>query len=132
MIEALEYGLILFLGLVVNTFLYAPFNLFNSFTGMKIRIAFSGLIYKKVFKFNMSGKESEAPGRIMNLITNDVAKFENMFLQLPFLIVAPLQTIFFVVAFARLVHVHFLVGISVMVLFIPIQYIIGKLINKFK
>lgn len=99
---------------------------------MKVRIAFSGLIYKKVFNFNMSGKENEAPGRIMNLITNDVTKFENLFMLLPYIIIAPLQTIFFVVALAKVVHEHFLIGLIVMILFIPMQYAISNLINKFK
>lgn len=124
--------MLLFIGIAITATLATPLVLGNSFMGMKIRIAFSGLIYKKVFKFDMSGKENESSGRIMNLITNDVTKFEYLFMLLSFLAIAPIQALFFVFAFARLVHVHFLVGLCAMILAVPIQYVISKLINRFK
>ena len=124
--------MLLVISIAVVAIISTPVILRNRFMGMKLRIACTGLIYKKVFKFDMTGKENEAAGRIMNLITNDVNKFEFMFMLASFMVIGPIQAVFFVICFARLVHVDFLVGLLAMVFFVPIQYIISKLINKFK
>ena len=131
-ITALEYGMLLVIGICVVAILQTPLVLSNRFMGMKLRISFSGLIYKKVFKFDMNGKENEANGRIMNLITNDVNKFEFMFMLLGFMFIGPFQALFYVFCFARLVHVDFLFGLLTMVFAVIIQYIFSKLIDRFK
>ena len=45
---ALLYGLILALGVSINSIVHHPLFLYNHLTGMRLRLACSGLIYKKV------------------------------------------------------------------------------------
>ena len=45
---AIEYGIILCLGVFVNTIVHHPMFLCNNIIGVKLRLSCSGLIYKKV------------------------------------------------------------------------------------
>ncbi len=59
LITALLYALLLTIGICINTLTHHPLFLTNNLIGMKMRLACSGLIYKKVsiqFEFVFSFK----------------------------------------------------------------------------
>lgn len=51
LITAIEYGLLLVLGVFINTIVHHPMFLCNNIIGLKLRLSCSGLIYKKVILF---------------------------------------------------------------------------------
>lgn len=132
LLTALEYGILLCLGLVVISLLHNPVFLSNIMMGLKCRLACSGLIYKKVFKYDFCGKENIASGRIMNLIATDVTRLERLVVFLPYLIIAPLQAVFVVIVLGELVDIYFLTGLCVLATFVLMQYIVSKLISHLK
>lgn len=50
---ALFYGFILCFGVAINAVIHHPLFLYNNLTGMKLRLACTGLIYKKVPFFSI-------------------------------------------------------------------------------
>ncbi len=130
--HALEYGALLCLGVIINATIHHPLFLANNLIGLKLRLACSGLIYKKIFKYNFCGKENEASGRIMNLITNDCGRLELVTLFLGYLIIGPLEALFVIYVLVQIVDVHFLTGLGVMCVFVPSQSIVSKMIDHMR
>ena len=60
--RALIYGSLLCLCTMLNAVIHHPYFLRVILMGMKIRIACSGLIYKKLFKLNYSCEENKSIG----------------------------------------------------------------------
>jgi ATP-binding cassette subfamily C (CFTR/MRP) protein 4 len=75
--EALFYALLLCICITVNTIMHHPYFLRIILMGMKMRIACSGIIYKKLFKLNFSSAENKSiSGQIINMLSNDVSRIE--------------------------------------------------------
>ncbi len=153
---ALEYGTLLCLCVFINATIHHPAFLCNNLIGLKLRLSCSGLIYKKIFKYNFCGKESEVSGRVMNLISNDcnqsfltknlcfnLFNLRNLFilkggrlelvtLFISYLVIGPLQAIFVIAVLIKVVDKHFLTGLGVMCIFVPSQSIISKLIDHLR
>ncbi|XP_015127764.1 multidrug resistance-associated protein 4 [Diachasma alloeum] len=60
--------------------------------GMRLRIASSSLIYRKILKLSRSSANRTTSGQIINLLSNDVARFDQVFTLLHSLWIIPLQS----------------------------------------
>ncbi|KAI5634784.1 ABC transporter transmembrane region domain-containing protein [Phthorimaea operculella] len=58
--------------------------------GMRVRIACCSLIYRKILKLNRAGSNKTAPGQVINLMSNDVNRFDMASLFLNYIWVMPL------------------------------------------
>jgi ATP-binding cassette subfamily C (CFTR/MRP) protein 4 len=83
--------------LVLLSFIRVLFNqwfMFQLFVfGMKVRIACSALIYRRCLKLNKSSLEKTTAGQLVNLLSNDVNRFDNAFIFLHFLWICPVELI---------------------------------------
>ncbi|XP_014221942.1 multidrug resistance-associated protein 4-like [Trichogramma pretiosum] len=59
--------------------------------GYKLRVASSAMIYKKVLKLSSESASQAGGGTVINLLTNDVVRFEQMFVFLHYFWLMPLQ-----------------------------------------
>ncbi|XP_015127759.1 multidrug resistance-associated protein 4 [Diachasma alloeum] len=59
--------------------------------GMRLRIASSSLVYRKILKLSRSSANRTAGGQITNLLSNDVARFDRVFTLLHYLWITPIQ-----------------------------------------
>lgn len=66
-------------------------------------------------------------GFIVSLLSTDAARLESSFVFLPFFVIAPLQAMFVVYFMIQQIGVTFLAGLVLLVMFVPVQIIIGKL-----
>lgn len=71
-------------------------------------------------------------GLITNLLNNDSANVELMMKGIPYFVLAPIETCFVIWFLIRKVDLEFLAGVLFLFSFIPIQLILGKLINIVK
>lgn len=129
---ALEFGTLITLSVLISQSVFTPVFINHYMVGLKTRLACQGLMYKKLLRYKFCGKENESTGRIINLMTNDVSRFEKLVILLPYLFIAPVQALFIVFVLAELVDVHFLTGLGVLILFIPCQYVVSKLLDRLK
>ena len=117
--EAVFYagGIILFnlLRLMINSYVVhlAPH------IGMKIRVAVCSLIYRKSLRLSQTALGETSPGKMVNLLTNDVNRFDWATFFVNALWISPLLT--FIVGCILLFEIGFvgLIGIVVIFMIVP-------------
>lgn len=111
-------------GIVVSTALilvtYHPFYFFAFKSAAKVRIAFSGLMYKKSLRLRKSCQDVHN-GKIINLLSNDLTKLELALQILHDIWKGPLQTVVFLFVMYSEIGVAAILGIILLVISIPTQ-----------
>ncbi|XP_067134883.1 ATP-binding cassette sub-family C member 4-like isoform X2 [Centruroides vittatus] len=99
---------------------------------MKLRIAFCTLIYRKAIRLSPSSLERSNVGQMVNLLANDVGKFQNKVICLPVLFTSP----FFIITSIAMLWKYYgwtiLIGFLVIFLYFPIQIALSKLYSKLR
>ncbi|KAK6325297.1 hypothetical protein J4Q44_G00046390 [Coregonus suidteri] len=100
--------------------------------GMKMRVAMCHMIYRKALCLSSAAMGKTTTGQIVNLLSNDVNKFDEVTIFLHFLWVGPLQA----AAVLGLLWVEIgpscLAGMAVLVVLMPTQTMFGRLFSKFR
>ncbi|XP_026764574.2 ATP-binding cassette sub-family C member 4-like [Galleria mellonella] len=119
---------------LINLFSVGTLLLFNhgalnqSCTGMRVRIACCSLVYRKILKLNHTGINKTGPGHVINLMSNDVNRFDIAVIYLHFVWIAPIVASFVSYLVWKLVSWATLSGLAVMLLqSVVIQVYLSKL-----
>lgn len=81
---------------------------------------------------NFYGSDNKLAAQVMNLLTNDAAKLEFSVIFLPYLFVVPIEFVVMVVILSQMIDVSILMGLIIVVIFIPVQLLLGKFLNKLR
>ncbi|XP_073318323.1 ATP-binding cassette sub-family C member 4-like [Pagrus major] len=100
--------------------------------GMKIRVAMCHMIYKKALCLSSSAMGKTTTGQIVNLLSNDVNKFDEVTIFLHFLWVGPLQAAAVVGLLWVEIGPSCLAGMVVLMFLMPVQTMFGRLFSKFR
>ncbi|XP_072319302.1 ATP-binding cassette sub-family C member 4 [Eucyclogobius newberryi] len=100
--------------------------------GMKIRVALCHMIYKKALRLSSSAMGKTTTGQIVNLLSNDVVRFDQVTIFLHFLWVAPLQALVVVGLLWAEIGPSCLVGMVVLMFLMPTQTMFGRLFSRFR
>lgn len=119
--EAYFYAMGIVLTSLLMLMIVHPFYLFAFKSACKVRVACSGLIYKKALRMLKSSAEEGQSGRIVTLLTNDLAKLEHGFKFLNDLFIGTFETIAFFIVIYLKIGVAAVIGMATLVLFIPLQ-----------
>nr|APD26522.1 ATP-binding cassette transporter subfamily C member 4 X4 protein [Brachionus koreanus] len=135
--DALTYATYIAIGVTVNCVVHHPYFLELTRIGMKLRLASSGLLYKKVFSFkafklNMSGADNQLGGQLINMLSNDGTRIEYSVYFIPHLIIAPLQSSIIIFILAETIDISILSGLVIIFLAIPLQSFLGNIIDKLR
>lgn len=89
--------------------------------GMKVRVACCSLIYRKCLKLSKVAMAETTIGQMINLLSNDVNRFDYASLNFHNLWVTPIQA--FLIMYLVYYHVGWtgMVGVWFIMLFIPMQ-----------
>ncbi|TWW64058.1 Multidrug resistance-associated protein 4 [Takifugu flavidus] len=117
------------LGLVVLHHLYFYYV---QRSGMKIRVAMCHMIYKKALSLSSSAMGKTTTGQIVNLLSNDVNRFDEVTIFLHFLWVGPLQAAIVVALLWAEIGPSCLAGMGVLMFLMPMQTMFGRLFSKFR
>ncbi|XP_068446641.1 ATP-binding cassette sub-family C member 4-like isoform X2 [Clinocottus analis] len=101
-------------------------------TGMKIRVAMCHMIYNKALRLSSSAMGKTTTGQIVNLLSNDVNKFDDVTIFLHFLWVGPLQAAAVVGLLWVEIGPSCLAGMVVLLFLMPTQTMFGRLFSKFR
>lgn len=105
----------------LKTFVVNPYTLAVQHIGMKMRVTCCTLIYRKALKLSKTALGETTIGQAVNLLSNDVNRFDNAIVFLNYLWLGPLQTIitaYFMYVEAGLAGIC---GVATLLLFIPLQ-----------
>ncbi|XP_063733833.1 ATP-binding cassette sub-family C member 4-like isoform X2 [Eleginops maclovinus] len=101
-------------------------------TGMRIRVAMCHMIYKKALGLSSESMGQTTTGQIINLLSNDVNRFDEITLNLHYLWVGPLQAMVIIVLLWYQIGPSCLAGVAVLALMVPVQTLFGKLFGIFR
>ncbi|XP_023230048.1 multidrug resistance-associated protein 4-like [Centruroides sculpturatus] len=116
----------------IYLFTYNTNYIMSELIGMKLKIAFCTIIYRKAMRLSPSSLEKSNVGQMVNLIANDVSKFQNYTNSIPYLFTNPF---FIITAIAMLWQYYgwtILVGFLAIFFYIPIQFALSKLYSKLR
>ncbi|XP_028992903.1 multidrug resistance-associated protein 4 isoform X2 [Betta splendens] len=100
--------------------------------GMKIRVAMCHMIYKKALCLSSLAMGKTTTGQIVNLLSNDVNKFDDVTIFLHFLWVGPLQAAAVVGLLWAEIGPSCLAGMVVLMFLLPLQTMFGRLFSTFR
>nr|APD26526.1 ATP-binding cassette transporter subfamily C member 4 X5 protein [Brachionus koreanus] len=123
------YGSFIFLSLLICTLVDHVYFWNSAKIGLQIQVALRGLLYQKTFDLH---KDDIVKGKLDDVFSNGLSAFEAIIEFLPYFIIAPLQLIFVTCYLYAYVHYTFLAGCLILICFLPIQFLTGKLFEHFQ
>ncbi|XP_069614144.1 ATP-binding cassette sub-family C member 4 isoform X2 [Ranitomeya imitator] len=100
--------------------------------GMKLRVAMCHMIYKKALRLSNTAMGKTTTGQIVNLLSNDVNKFDQVTIFLHFLWAGPLQAIAVTVLLWIEIGPSCLAGMAVLIILMPLQTVLGKFFTSLR
>ncbi|XP_071865797.1 ATP-binding cassette sub-family C member 4 isoform X2 [Bombus fervidus] len=101
--------------------------------GMRVRIACSSLMYRKILRLSRSSTNVTTPGQIINIMSNDVARFEQLFVALHYIWILPIQGALITFMIWESVGIASLAGVFLITMqTVPVQGYLGKWVSKLR
>src|SRR5262249_47575587 len=94
--------------------------------GMHLRVACCNLLYRKALRLSRTALGQTTVGQMVNLLSNDVNKFDYTLLHIPFLLIAPLVTLIITIVLWFYIRPTVLVGVAMVCAYIPVQTWISR------
>ncbi|XP_058797685.1 probable multidrug resistance-associated protein lethal(2)03659 isoform X2 [Phymastichus coffea] len=110
----------------LNVLVIHPFMMAILHMGMKMRVACCTLIYRKSLKLSRTALGETTIGQAVNLLSNDVNRFDVALIFLHYLWIGPLETIIVMYVMYQKVQESAIIGVATLLMFIPLQGFLGK------
>eukprot|EP00095_Tigriopus_kingsejongensis_P003130 snap_masked-scaffold438_size171652-processed-gene-0.1 protein:Tk03130 transcript:snap_masked-scaffold438_size171652-processed-gene-0.1-mRNA-1 annotation:"multidrug resistance-associated protein 4" len=131
-VEAYLYGLGVVLMSALYTFTHHPYFFGVMRVGMRVRITLSALIYRKALRLSSASMGKSTVGQMVNLLANDVSRFDSACLFIHYLWAGPLQLILVVCLTWREVGWSTLAGAGIVICSVPLQSWIGRVFSRLR
>lgn len=128
------YGLYLVMLQAVYVLMVHPYYWSAFRIGMDVRIACCHLVYRKSLRLSKAALAQTTIGQIVNLMSNDVNRFDWLLIYPHFIVIGPLMTIattlilYYLEEFGN----ECLPGIAILILYIPFQSVLGKVFTTLR
>ncbi|XP_043334217.1 ATP-binding cassette sub-family C member 4-like isoform X2 [Cervus canadensis] len=100
--------------------------------GMRLRVAVCHMIYRKALCLSSSTMGKTTTGQIVNLLSNDVNRFDQVTIFLHYLWVGPLQAIAVTTLLWMEIGISCLAGMAVLIILLLLQSFFGMLFSSFR
>ncbi|XP_033642849.1 multidrug resistance-associated protein 4-like [Asterias rubens] len=130
--QAYTYAGAITLSSILLAFVHSPYFFQIQCIGMRVRVSLCTLVYHKMLCLDNISMRKSSSGKVNNLMTNDVSRFEQVFIFLHYLWLGPLQ------ASAVFVLLWFEIGWAcvpgyiVLFLLMPLQAVLSKLFGSLR
>ncbi|XP_032671366.1 probable multidrug resistance-associated protein lethal(2)03659 [Odontomachus brunneus] len=95
--------------------------------GLKVKIACTTLVYQKILRLSNSVLDSETSvGQMVNFLSSDITRLETSLIDLHYIWIAPIQMVMILYFMFPLVGWSGLLGMSVLLLFIPFEAFLAR------
>ncbi|XP_014611630.1 PREDICTED: multidrug resistance-associated protein 4 [Polistes canadensis] len=113
--------------ITINQTIFKAFHI-----GAKVRIAACSVVYRKALRLSQTALGDTAPGKVVNLVANDVNRFDLVSIFIHHMWSAPLTAL--IIAYFLYTEAGYsgLFGIAAVFVVVPIQSYTGKLSSKFR
>jgi len=127
-ILTLSMGLMLLIALIIRH----RFFFWGTTTGLNMRKAISGAIFRKIIKFNQKSLAMATTGKIFTIVSGELQILETGIILVPYIVIAPISTI---LAFT-LIGLNFkeasLLGVLMYTVIIVLQTVVSRATVKWK
>ncbi|KAK4317272.1 hypothetical protein Pmani_011632 [Petrolisthes manimaculis] len=120
------------MGSVLYLFTHHPYFFRVQRTGMQLRVSSCALLYRKALRLSKTALGETTVGQMVNLLSNDVNRFDTSCIFLHYLWIGPLQTLIVVVILWWEIGPSCLAGIFLLILFVPFQSWLGKVFSRLR
>ncbi|KAI8918715.1 P-loop containing nucleoside triphosphate hydrolase protein [Entophlyctis helioformis] len=110
-----------------NLYFYNGIN-----TGVATRVALASLIYRKSTRLSAAARQEFNAGKVTNIVSTDVHRFERFILFLPTFFTSLLQILVITILLIIQIGPAALAGIALLALFAPLQNYIWKLLSSIR
>ncbi|KAK8736319.1 hypothetical protein OTU49_004939, partial [Cherax quadricarinatus] len=117
---------------VLYIFAHHPFFWGIQHSGMQIRVASCAMIYRKALRLSKAALGKTTIGQMVNLLSNDVNRFDTSVIFMHYLWIGPLQTLIVLGILWTELGPSCLAGIMLLILFVPLQSWMGKVFSKLR
>ncbi|KAM3958248.1 ATP-binding cassette subfamily C member 4 [Aphomia sociella] len=123
--EAVFYSLGVVFCSTVNVIVQHPFMMAVMHIGMKMRVGMCSLIYRKALKVSLQALSENSAGLVVNLMANDVNRFDTGPLFLHYLWIGPCETMLMTIYLYREMGMPAIYGALVIIAIVPFQIFLG-------
>uniref|UniRef100_A0A0A9VYF9 Multidrug resistance-associated protein 4 n=2 Tax=Lygus hesperus TaxID=30085 RepID=A0A0A9VYF9_LYGHE len=111
---------------LIPVFALHPYMLCIQHLGMRLRIAMCSMLYRKALRLSRTALGQTTIGQIVNLMSNDVNRFDVTFMLIHNIWIGPVQTVIISYLAYQLVGPAAFIGLGFLLIFIPFQGWLGK------
>lgn len=126
------YTVLLFLSACVQTLILHQYFHICFVTGMRIKTAVIGAIYRKALVITNSARKTSTVGEIVNLMSVDAQRFMDLATYINMIWSAPLQVILALYLLWQNLGPSVLAGVAVMVLLVPVNAVLAMKTKKYQ
>ncbi|VVC32373.1 Hypothetical protein CINCED_3A009972 [Cinara cedri] len=130
--QAYVWALAFFFGIYITSSLFHLVSFEILHCGMKMRVACCSVIYRKALCLSHIALRETTVGQVINLISNDVSRFDITLPGIQYLFIGPVQTIIVTYLVWQEIGISSLIGVATLLIFIPFQGWFGKKIMNFR
>lgn len=117
---------------IMETFGRNHYQLHVRRIALNCRTSMTVLVYKKILRLSKSSFEKTSVGQILNILANDLNRFDELGHVMIYIVIAPLQSIIVMYIMWQYLGIASMGGLVILFLFIPFQGLMGRLFNLFR
>ncbi|SPP86205.1 probable multidrug resistance-associated protein lethal(2)03659 isoform X4 [Drosophila guanche] len=126
------YALALIMCVLASVLLTHPYMLGMMHLAMKMRVAVSCAIYRKALRLSRTAMGDTTIGQVVNLLSNDLNRFDRALIHLHFLWLAPLELLIAAYFLYQQIGPASFFGIGILVLYLPLQTYLSKVTSTLR
>ncbi|KAH8413305.1 hypothetical protein KR009_009960 [Drosophila setifemur] len=126
------YAVLLIACSLASVLLTHPYMMGMMHLAMKMRVAVSCAIYRKAIRLSRTAMGDTTIGQVVNLLSNDLNRFDRALIHFHFLWLGPLELLIVAYFLYDQIGVASFYGISILVLYLPLQTYLSRLTSKLR
>lgn len=119
--EALMYASLMASLAGVSAATMSHYSYMSNCNGNKVRVAVCNLIYKKSLRLSQTALHDTSPGKLVNLLSNDVSRFEMVSTTVHSLWLTPIFTLFVIYFLCQEMQWAAILGLTIVFTVLPVQ-----------
>ncbi|XP_026844645.1 probable multidrug resistance-associated protein lethal(2)03659 [Drosophila persimilis] len=126
------YAVALILCVLSCVLLTHPYMMGMMHLAMKMRVAVSCAIYRKALRLSRTAMGDTTIGQVVNLLSNDLNRFDRALIHLHFLWLAPVELMIAAYFLYQQIGPASFLGIGILVLYLPLQTYLSKITSMLR